>query len=269
MARPRHAELHLVHALLPPAHSSAASGYLHDAELDGEQLQKAREAMRCRASAFGVTTSEVRRGGLEEEILKAAAALQADVLVTGVPASEARTHALLGSVGERLIRASSVPVISVPANATGPEGLRRVLLPTDLSPLSDTAVGRLCALFSLFAEETDVHLVHVLDLPSYLLARPSFVEELSRAVRIELHELAARHRTGNVRIHEEVLRGKAAEVIGERAKALNVDLIAMPSHGRTGLSRFFLGSVAERVARAGVRPTLTFHPAQAGEHGAP
>lgn len=264
LAEPRGAELHLVHALIPAGRAPAAGGYLHEGALDEEQVAAARDGLAARTSAFGVTSAELRRGVLADEILKRAVELHADLLVIGVPPSEARTHALLGSVGERLIRGAQVPVVTVPFAGT-PDGervlLRRILFPTDLSSESDRALGRFLSTLGQFvSDETDLHLLHVLDMPAYVLRTGNLEEELERSVHHDLNELAARHRTGRLRLHVEMRHGRAAETIGERATALDVDLVAMPTHGRTGLARFFLGSVAEGVARAGVRPTMTFHP---------
>jgi nucleotide-binding universal stress UspA family protein len=266
LAEPRGAELHLVHALVPAGKAPAAGGYLHEGALDEERAAAARGGLSARTAAFGVTSAELRRGELADEILKRAVELHADLLVIGVPPSEARTHALLGSVGERLIRSAQVPVLTVPLAGHAPAGedrllLRRILFPTDLSSESDRALGRFLATLGQFvSEETDVHLLHVLDMPAYVLRTGNLEEELERSVQHDLNELAARHRTGRLRLHVEMRHGRAAETIGERATALDVDLVAMPTHGRTGLARFFLGSVAEGVARAGVRPTMTFHP---------
>ncbi|MGK7871976.1 MAG: universal stress protein [Xenococcaceae cyanobacterium] len=57
-------------------------------------------------------------------------------------------------------------------------------------------------------------------------------------------------------IHFSVARGDPSSEIIDYAKEQDIDLIVIPSHGRTGLSRFFLGSVAERVIRFAHCPVL-------------
>ncbi len=70
----------------------------------------------------------------------------------------------------------------------------------------------------------------------------------------------ARQRLGAIP-HEIVVEiGNPSELIEKAAEDLDVDLIAMATHGRTGVSRFFLGSVAEEVVRTSKRPVLTFGP---------
>lgn len=55
-------------------------------------------------------------------------------------------------------------------------------------------------------------------------------------------------------------RGKPTEAILDYAKANNVDLIVMSTHGRSGVSKFMLGSVADRVVRHAVQPVLLVTP---------
>ena len=57
-----------------------------------------------------------------------------------------------------------------------------------------------------------------------------------------------------------ILDGNAAEVILDYAKDNNVDLIVMSTHGRSGISRFAFGSVADKVVRHSVVPVLTVSP---------
>ncbi len=56
--------------------------------------------------------------------------------------------------------------------------------------------------------------------------------------------------------HREVVIGDPASSILERARELNAELIVIPTHGRTGLRRFMLGSVAERIVRFAHCPVL-------------
>ena len=60
----------------------------------------------------------------------------------------------------------------------------------------------------------------------------------------------------NASINTKVATGKAADEILKTAEEINADLIAMSTHGRSGISRWALGSVAERVLRSGNRPIL-------------
>ena len=61
------------------------------------------------------------------------------------------------------------------------------------------------------------------------------------------------HYAGVVR---EVLVGDPGTVCADRAESLKADLIVLPSHGRSGISRLLLGSVTERIVRLATRPVL-------------
>jgi nucleotide-binding universal stress UspA family protein len=101
-------------------------------------------------------------------------------------------------------------------------------------------------------------------LPSDVM--PSVIESRVQATsRLEasLHDyLAARSQSlEGVRVETHVkFAGDAAEAIVERARQSSPDLIAMATHGRTGLSHLLAGSVCEQVIRSGVAPVLVLRP---------
>ncbi len=82
------------------------------------------------------------------------------------------------------------------------------------------------------------------------------VEAQRREASNYLSQLAERFRGRNFAVNYEHQEGPAAEVILERARELGVDLIAMTTHGRSGLGRLVLGSVADEVMRHALCPVL-------------
>lgn len=80
------------------------------------------------------------------------------------------------------------------------------------------------------------------------------MEEQSSKQKLE--EIAARH-LGDIPYQSLVTTGETAERVINVQSALGVDLIVMGTHGRRGVPRFFLGSVAERVVREATCPVLT------------
>src|SRR6185312_13798584 len=66
-----------------------------------------------------------------------------------------------------------------------------------------------------------------------------------------------------------VLRGSPPEMICERATQVGADLIVMTTHGRTGLSRAWLGSVADAIMRRSSIPVLMLHPTAATKEKKP
>jgi len=78
--------------------------------------------------------------------------------------------------------------------------------------------------------------------------------------KLELQKIAREHLDGEVQYQLVTRTGHPAETIIQAAEDFDVDLIVMATHGRTGVTRLFLGSVAEHVARASKRPVLTIRP---------
>jgi universal stress protein A len=139
---------------------------------------------------------------------------------------------------------------------------RRILHPTDFSRASAPALRRSVALAK--ACRAPLVLLHVMTPPSPFIGEStppsSFVELLRLARRSAKRRLAAalarvkRERVGARAI---LVEGLPASEILSAARRTRADLIVMGTHGRTGVSRLFLGSVAERVVRESRSPVLT------------
>jgi nucleotide-binding universal stress UspA family protein len=71
-----------------------------------------------------------------------------------------------------------------------------------------------------------------------------------------LNQITSQHKYPGLDVHSEVLTGKPADVIADYATDNEVDLIAIATHGRSGISRWTLGSVAERVLHSACVPVL-------------
>ncbi len=78
--------------------------------------------------------------------------------------------------------------------------------------------------------------------------------------KLELQKIAREHLNGTVQYELVARTGHPAETIVKAAEDFDVDLIVMATHGRTGVSHLFLGSVAEHVVRQSKRPVLTIRP---------
>lgn len=112
-----------------------------------------------------------------------------------------------------------------------------------------------------------LHVLHVDRLPQAdegyrLESYPAGSEEPSK---LELRKIARHDLAGKVTYELHARRGNPADVITHTADELGADLIVMSTHARSGVTRFFLGSVAERVVRASDRPVLTVRPRLHGQ----
>ena len=141
--------------------------------------------------------------------------------------------------------------------------IRRVLHPTDFSRASAAAFRR--ALAEARANKAALLIVHVLA-PVIPMAgegyvSPSVYQQMSEAARTWAHRkmlpLLAAARTARVRARGMLLEGVAHEQIVRAARRQRADLVVIGTHGRTGVARFFLGSVAARVTATAPCPVLT------------
>ena len=132
---------------------------------------------------------------------------------------------------------------------------QRVLCPIDLGGNSKPLLE-----FARKLVDTDAALVlfHVVPMPIEAAGQPVFIEPLSGSehqAREDLKRLAAEASVPNAEIA--VLTGEPAAEIIRAAQDYECDLIAISTHGRTGITHFLLGSVAERVVRESPVPVLT------------
>lgn len=128
---------------------------------------------------------------------------------------------------------------------------KQILAPTDFSTEAERSVEQAFVLAQ--AVGAKVHLLHAYSLPAYaegavMVSR--LIRELFEASEAQLNRLAERLRpTGH--LGELVLKlGDPRDVILQTASDMHIDLIVMSTHGRRGLRRAMLGSVAESVVRA-------------------
>jgi len=139
---------------------------------------------------------------------------------------------------------------------------RRILHPTDFSPASAPALRRAVALAR--ACRAPLVLLHVMTPPSPFIGEgvppSSYADLLLVARRSSKRRLAAalaRVKREGVRSRAIFEEGLPADEILRAARRARADLIVMGTHGRSGVSRVFMGSVAERVVRESRCPVLT------------
>lgn len=136
-----------------------------------------------------------------------------------------------------------------------------ILVPVDFSEFSEHALDYAVALAAKL--EAKVHLLHAVEIP--VLGVPEVVTAWAAVTMdsvINEHQNAldklADPRRKLARIGEVMLRtGDARDLIIHACEEVNADLIVMDTHGRRGLRRTFLGSVAESVVRSAPCPVLT------------
>ena len=130
----------------------------------------------------------------------------------------------------------------------------RILVPTDFSAPSEAALAYGRELANQF--DAALHLMHVAENPflrAVAMDRRALEEAAVRRLQERLTE--AERRRGSVAIVEQ--SDEPANEILRYAESANIELIVMGTHGRTGLARVVMGSVAEAVVRRAPCPVLT------------
>jgi len=259
------AHLHMLHVVV----------ILDDAHLEGEHRHQLEELMAGTDEArrtvmendaeartgVEITSHLVRSLAPGEAIVESAENLGCDLIVTGTHGRRGLSHLLLGSVAERVVRTSSVPVLTVRSDAAiNPEGITRILVPHDFSEASATAI-RYAADWAraLGAEITLLHVVEPVVYPEFYsvdVLTDDLMERLKTRSKEALHKVAA-GLAETVPTHTAVAVGRAADTITAYVDPAKFDIVVMATRGLSGLEHVLLGSVAESVLRRCRVPMLT------------
>ena len=211
----------------------------------------------------GPTVAVVRDVTAPGAILRYVRAVDADLLVLGTHGRSGLSRLLIGSVAEACVAAAPCPVLTVPhaAEPDAPSPIAPVLVAVDFSARSRAALvaGRMLA--SLY--RAPLELVHVVreagPYPSVAPGVLSIVDadpDLDLQVRNRLVRFAA-SMPGPPPAALHVALGVPSRVVPALARALGAGALVLGTHGRTGVARALIGSVAEAVLRRSPCPVLT------------
>ena len=140
---------------------------------------------------------------------------------------------------------------------------KNILVPTDFTETSDAALDYAIALAALTGGS--VTLMHAYEIPvvgfpdGALIASGDMVGSILTATEAALAACVLKRKSSGVAIKTVLRQGVAYEEVNAIAADVNADLIVIGTHGRRGLARALLGSVAENVIRTATRPVLTIH----------
>jgi len=257
------ARLELVHAFhVPPE----ATPYLTDVSL--QRMEAAArvelETRRAQVRAAGLTC-DVRwvPAPPASAIAEAAAKASADIIAIGSHGHTGVRYALLGSVAARVARAAPCPVLTVKQRPAAGWRLGRIAVAMDFSEPARRALasarelGRLygpCHIILVYAHYVPADLAAILAEQGASIPAPD--ERVSRELETLLIELQDAGMSAEY--VSEI--GHPAEVLQRVATRTRADLISLGTHGRRGLSRLLLGSVAEHVLRSAPGSVLTVGP---------
>ena len=197
-------------------------------------------------------------------IIDRAADLDVDLVVMGTHGRKGVDRLLSTSVSEEVVRQAPCPVFTIlGSDEDGPTPgpfVERVLAPVDLSEQSTLVADHAAELASTYDATLDLlHVVEEAAYPSVYGIDPigPVLPDVQERAREAMEELAARIRDGAPAVEVHVMAGNAARDIIDFAEESGSGLIVMATHGRTGLERFLIGSVAEKVVRSAACPVFT------------
>ncbi len=233
------------------------------AELEAAALE-AIDALLADADTSDLTIRPVFRSGIAPgpTIVKYAETEDTDLVVMGTHGRRGLNHMMIGSVAEEVVRNANCPVITVREDAPDVLRWKRVLVPTDFSEHSGPALRTAYGFAADFGAELQV--LHVVE-PLQSMGISNYSHDICRNwessqkdAAEELMQKACSSFGGDaVRYSFKTVSGKPADAIPYVAKQDDADLIVIPTHGRTGLKRFLMGSVSEKVVRHAHCPVLT------------
>jgi nucleotide-binding universal stress UspA family protein len=205
-------------------------------------------------------TVEPGWGHPEGYLFELASRQHVDLVVVGTHRRHGLGRLRFGSVSRTVLHHASVPVAVVPPaedqkRAPIPK-LDRVLVATDFSDLGNKAVPYGCA---ILRRGGTLKLIHVIE-PSGALAANKTKQRPGKGnpkLLAQLRSLAPADAAERFDIEEEIIESAdAAEAIAQEAERFRADAICIGSHGRSGLAKTFLGSVAQGVMAHSKRPVL-------------
>lgn len=267
MARQQGGRVELVHAVTVPP---SVPGFVPTAGTDFEaDVRRAAEARLAQTVAGlreqGVAVSTFLAPGTPSQvILDRAEAANAAAVVIGTRGLTGLRHLLMGSTTQRVVHGARCPVLTVhPGDLGKHRTIRTILVPTDFSKDAELAIHASHRLLAGLERDARLILLHAFNLPiEYTAYGPipmsvKYLEDTGLESERLLYEMAQPLQREGLSIETVSRDGDPAHVIAEEAERRGADLIAMGTHGRSGLRHLLLGSTAERVVEHAPCPVMT------------
>jgi nucleotide-binding universal stress UspA family protein len=271
LAGETHGEVHLLRVLEVPPVFVFPEVY----SPDRDEAEVYLDALIERVGGAGVhnVSRTVREGAVVQEIARAAHDWRADVIVMCTHGRGGVSRLWLGSVADRFLRTTTVPVFLVRppdrAGAAAPFIVGKVVVPVDGSPSAEAALPWAKTLSGAYG--VPLLLVQAITYPGApAIESPERAESVLAAERegrayLELLCRKLEEEGFDAAFRQARAPGAAQVALG----AADRDPIVMTTRGRSGVARTFLGSVTDKVVRGAVGPVLVIPPAAAERRGAP
>ena len=219
----------------------------------------------------GIKAAAVMTSGIPaEEILAYAAEHECDLIAMSTRGHSALRRGLMGSVTDAVVRASKVPVLAVgPKSLKGKNlggAVRSIAVPLDGSKMAEEVLSYVEKLAQLLSLE--VVLLRVVRMVPWVygaherapLDTADIEKSLEEEAKAYLSTVEARISAKGIRCRSEVMHGVPWDKIVTFAGDANDMMVAISTHGRSGIPRLVLGSVADMVIRSLATPVLVVRP---------
>ncbi len=213
------------------------------------------------------TDTKVALGPASETIIQMAQDCDCDLIAMSTKGRSVLGSGLLGSVTYKVMHESPMPILAItPERARQNWGtdyaINRIIVPLDGSELAEAALPY--SAFLAGGMNMSVTLMHAHPLDDFLYsdgfmisdAIPQAQDEMAAEMRRYLHGIASELRNEGLTVNTETTKGKPSTEIAALARKTDHSMIALATHGRSGMSRLLLGSVAEAVVRESGDPVL-------------
>jgi nucleotide-binding universal stress UspA family protein len=257
-----------------PAALAQAEGILTAAQRGRD---RAMAYLRVVAQKTGLADAAVRTvvafGSAGEMIAQVAGAEEADMIAMATRRESSLARGILGSATARVLQLHAAPALVVRVDAQhqapGEDWPQNVLVPLDVSPLSECAVGPAISLAkALGAKLRFLRVTPRVYYPGiggdiqYAGSSVFFGPELRKEAFEYLAPFVERAVSAGVDAFAEARSGAAAAQIVDVLHQLPASMAMMTSHGRGGLKRWALGSVTDKVIRSSAEPVMVLPPPQ-------
>ena len=265
LARQQGGRVELVHAVtVPPSVPGFTPTAGTDFETDVRRAAEARMAqvvtdLRTR----GVEVATFLQPGMPSQVILERAEA-ASAVVIGTRGFTGLRHRLMGSTAQRVVHGARCPVLTVhPGDMGKHRAIRTILVPTDFSDDAEVAIHAAHRLLASLEQDARLILIHAFNLPvEYTAYGPiptsvDYMKDTGLEAERRLYEMVQPLQREGLSIETLAREGDPAHVIAEEAERRGADLIAMGTHGHTGLRHLLLGSTAERVVEYAPCPVMT------------
>jgi nucleotide-binding universal stress UspA family protein len=222
------------------------------------------ELLECMPSKDIRIHSEFLPGHPAREILHYSTQHQMDLIIMASKGSSGLSPWILGNIAAKVLRAASQPVLLVRSSSNGNRhekgSIKKILVPLDGSTRGAMALPYVEALAR--ATQAEIILFRVVVIPdNHAIYSGAYVvipqpDELKGEAIKYLSGMARPLQESGLKVSGIIGWGVPADAIIEYAKSNDVDLIAMSTHGRTGIGKWVFGSVTDKVLHAGDTPVL-------------